>query len=63
MSQHQKLLKIGTPIAPTADTGYANGMSTIGKGAHLHFEVRMEIRFGKGLYGRIDPLPFINNCH
>jgi hypothetical protein len=30
-----KVIKIGTPIAPTADTGYANGMSTIGKGAHL----------------------------
>lgn len=58
-----EIIKIGTLIGSTGDTGNANGMNTIAKGAHLHFEVRLQKVLGKGLYGRLDPLPFINNCH
>ena len=49
----------GTPIALTGDTGNAKGMTTIAKGGHLHFELRTQQICGKGLAGRIDPLPFI----
>jgi hypothetical protein len=37
-------------------------MNTVVKGGHLHFEVRHRAEnVGKGLDGRIDPLPFLVN--
>lgn len=49
----------GEEIGKTGDTGNAKGMNTIAKGGHLHFEARSESLLGKGLAGRIDPIPFI----
>jgi murein DD-endopeptidase MepM/ murein hydrolase activator NlpD len=49
----------GAVIAKTGSTGNANGMDTIGKGSHLHFELRTQQIVGLGLKGRIDPLKFI----
>lgn len=50
----------GTPLGKTGDSGNAHGMSTVAKGGHLHFEARYRTEnIGKGLDGRLDPLPFI----
>jgi murein DD-endopeptidase MepM/ murein hydrolase activator NlpD len=49
----------GQVIAKTGSTGNAKGMDTIAKGAHLHFEVRMTQSVGLGLFGRLDPLKFV----
>lgn len=50
----------GTALGKTGDSGNAHGMSTIAKGGHLHFEARYRTEnIGKGLDGRLDPLPFI----
>ncbi|WP_089606208.1 peptidoglycan DD-metalloendopeptidase family protein [Acinetobacter piscicola] len=51
---------VGDVIGKTGDTGNAKGMNTIAKGGHLHFEARSEPVLGKGLAGRIDPIPFID---
>jgi murein DD-endopeptidase MepM/ murein hydrolase activator NlpD len=49
----------GQVIAKTGSTGNAKGMDTIAKGGHLHFEVRMTQSVGLGLFGRLDPLKFV----
>jgi murein DD-endopeptidase MepM/ murein hydrolase activator NlpD len=50
----------GTVIGKTGDSGNAKGMNTIAKGAHLHFEVRLDpLKIAPGLNNRADPLPFI----
>lgn len=54
------LVDPGDIIGKTGDTGNADGMNTIAKGGHLHFEARSEPLLGIGLGGRIDPIPFIN---
>ncbi|ENY5821349.1 transglycosylase, partial [Acinetobacter baumannii] len=50
----------GEVIGKTGATGNANKMTTISKGAHLHFEARSAPLLGVGLDGRFDPIPFIN---
>jgi murein DD-endopeptidase MepM/ murein hydrolase activator NlpD len=53
----------GFLLGKTGCTGNADGMDTIQKGAHLHFEVRKIARLRcTGLTNRLDPLPFIQNC-
>jgi murein DD-endopeptidase MepM/ murein hydrolase activator NlpD len=52
-------VKAGQIIGLTGNTGNARDMTTIEKGAHLHFEIRTQLSVGLGLAGRIDPLPFI----
>lgn len=53
----------GDVIGKTGCTGNAKNMTTIAKGAHLHFEVRLNATLkSTGLTNRIDPLPFISNC-
>lgn len=52
-------VEAGYVLGLTGDTGNAKGMTTISKGGHLHFEIRTQQVCGKGLTGRIDPLPFI----
>ena len=49
----------GCVIGLSGDTGNAKGMTTITKGAHLHFEIRTIQSPGLGLGGRIDPEPYI----
>lgn len=52
---------VGKKIGTSGSTGNAKGMTTINKGAHLHFEVHtIGGRLGTGLDNRINPLPFIN---
>ena len=51
---------MGDEIGTTGATGNAKNMTTIAKGAHLHFEARNAPVLGLGLTGRIDPIPFIN---
>jgi len=46
-------------IAKTGSTGNAKGMDTISRGGHLHFEMRIKQSVGLGLFGRIDPLKFV----
>lgn len=53
------IVSAGDPIGKTGDTGNAAGMSTIAKGAHLHFEARPIKEMQSGLDGHIDPIPFI----
>lgn len=52
-------VKAGQQIGLSGDTGNAKGMTTKEKGGHLHFELRKKPLLGKGLSGRIDPLPYI----
>lgn len=53
----------GDIIGKTGESGNAEGMDTVAKGAHLHFEVRQKAKLRcKGLENRVDPLPFIQNC-
>ena len=54
-----QLVKAGTQLGLTGDTGNANGMTTEKKGGHLHFEIRTIQNPGLGLGGRINPEPFI----
>lgn len=54
-----QLVKAGTQIGLTGDTGNAKGMTTENKGGHLHFEIRTIQNPGLGLGGRINPEPFI----
>lgn len=54
-----QVIKAGSQIGLSGDTGNAKGMTTIAKGGHLHFELRTTRRPGLGLVGRIDPLPYI----
>lgn len=52
----------GKELGKTGDSGNAKGMTTITKGGHLHFEARHRAeKIGKGLDGRLDPLPFISS--
>lgn len=56
-------VSVGDVIGKSGDTGNAEGMDTVAKGAHLHFEVRLDRKIaGKGLANRMDPMPFIQNC-
>ena len=55
-----KFVTAGKALGKTGASGNAKGMTTIAKGGHLHFEVRHRTNdIGKGLGGRIDPLPFL----
>ena len=54
-----QVIKAGSQIGLSGDTGNAKGMTTIAKGGHLHFELRTSRRPGLGLVGRVDPWPFI----
>lgn len=54
-----QLVKAGTQIGLTGDTGNANGMTTEKKGGHLHFEIRTIQNPGLGLGGRINPEHFV----
>jgi|GEM_PF-959099 len=55
-----KKVSAGTVLGKTGISGNARNMTTIAKGAHLHFEVRHVSTGspGRGLVGRFDPLPF-----
>lgn len=53
----------GQTIGATGCSGNAYEMKTIDAGAHLHFEARFRTEnIGLGLSGRLDPMPFIQNC-
>lgn len=53
-------VEAGKVLGATGDSGNASGMNTIAKGGHLHFEVRhKKDGLGKGLVGRLDPLPYL----
>lgn len=52
-------VKVGDVIGLSGDTGNAKGMTSVAKGGHLHFELRLKQVCGLGLSGRLDPLPFI----
>lgn len=54
------IVDVGEKLGLSGATGNAKAMTTIAKGAHLHFEARSSALLGKGLVGRIDPIPFIN---
>lgn len=58
--KEKAIIKAGTVLGLSGDTGNAKGMSTIARGGHLHFEMRDKPFLGLGLRGRFDPLPFIN---
>ena len=49
----------GQVLGLTGCTGNAKGMSTVERGAHLHFELRQQQDLGLGLAGRIDPLTHV----
>lgn len=55
-----QVVNAGQQIGLSGDTGNARGMTTVEKGGHLHFEVRIEPRPGLGLGGRLDPEQFID---
>lgn len=52
-------VKAGQQIGLSGDTGNARGMTTEARGGHLHFELRKKAWLGRGLRGRIDPLPYV----
>ena len=52
-------VKAGDIVGLTGNTGNAKTMTTIEKGAHLHFEIRTKLWAGLGLGNRIDPLPWV----
>lgn len=54
-----QLVKAGTPLGLTGDTGNANGMTKETNGGHLHFELRTIQNPGLGLKGRVNPESFI----
>lgn len=49
----------GELLCWTGDSGNAEGMNTIARGGHLHFEIRTSRQVGRGLEGRLNPLNFI----
>lgn len=49
----------GYVIGATGSTGNAKGMDKVERGAHLHFELRINQVVGAGLAGRIDPLMYV----
>ncbi len=53
-------VKAGEIIALSGSTGNAKGMTTVSKGAHLHFEVRTAMLVGLGLIGRLNPLDYFD---
>lgn len=55
-----KHVSCGEPLGETGSTGNAIKMTTISKGAHLHFEIRTKARLGIGIKGRLDPAPLID---
>ncbi|AZN36838.1 M23 family metallopeptidase [Iodobacter ciconiae] len=61
-SNTTKFLSAGDLIGTVGSSGNARGMTSISKGAHLHFEARSQKNTPRGLIFRLDPLPFINNC-
>ncbi|CNG30203.1 peptidoglycan DD-metalloendopeptidase family protein [Yersinia frederiksenii] len=50
----------GDYIGKTGSTGNASRMTSIARGAHLHFEVRTRNPSRAGMLDRIDPIPFID---
>lgn len=52
-------VKAGQQIGLTGDSGNAKGMNTIKMGCHLHFELQNNRDVGKGLAGRLDPMPYL----
>ncbi|OVZ74783.1 peptidoglycan DD-metalloendopeptidase family protein [Yersinia intermedia] len=50
----------GDCIGKTGSTGNASRMTSIARGAHLHFEVRTRNPSRAGMLDRIDPVPFID---
>ena len=59
LSRHSPI-NSGDCIGKTGSTGNASGMTTIVRGAHLHFEVRTRNPSRAGMLDRIDPVPFID---
>lgn len=56
---------LDTVLGKTGNTGNAGSMTKIEDGAHLHFEVRTEIKKSMGKSGmayRLDPFPWLDNC-
>lgn len=53
-------VKRGDCLGKTGCTGNASRMTSINKGAHLHFEVRTCHPSRSGVLDRIDPAPFID---
>ena len=53
-------INAGQSLGKTGNTGNANGMTEISKGAHLHFEARLVANTHRGLQQRIDPIPFLD---
>lgn len=58
--ENKDIVSMGEIIGKTGSTGNASAMTTIPKGAHLHFEARSAPLLGVGLTGRMDPIPFMN---
>lgn len=56
-----KPVKCGDVLGKTGHTGNAAPMTSIIKGAHLHFEVRTLARTGRGILNHLNPAPFIDN--
>lgn len=63
LNRSSTLIPSGTILGTSGDSGNANGMNTVSKGAHLHFEVRLKESPLPKLADRIDPKPFINHCN
>lgn len=58
--ERKQPVSVGDKIGKSGHSGNANPMTTISKGAHLHFEART-IKVGhSGLIDHIDPIPFIS---
>ena len=54
-------VEAGTLIGISGSTGNAGFLHTKAMGAHVHFEVRLDINPGRGLAGRLDPAPFLDD--
>jgi murein DD-endopeptidase MepM/ murein hydrolase activator NlpD len=52
-------LSKGQVLGLTGVTGNAKSMTSVERGAHLHFELREKQSLGYGLAGRIDPLIYV----
>lgn len=48
----------GSIIGYTGMSGNAYGMDTIEKGSHLHLEIRIKKKCGRGIDGRVNPLDY-----
>lgn len=59
LSRNAKV-ECGDILGKTGHTGNANRMTTIARGAHLHFEVRTRWDTGLGCDFHLDPSPFID---